>query len=55
MTGRPPGLELAPKRLGLMHELMPGASAMALLINPTNFALAESTTREAQAAARTLG
>ena len=28
---------------------------MALLINPTNFALAELTTREAQAAARTLG
>ena len=34
---------------------MPTATMMALLVNPTNPALAESTTREVQAAARTLG
>ena len=33
------GRELAPKRLGLLHELMPTASVMALLVNPTNTAL----------------
>jgi putative ABC transport system substrate-binding protein len=49
------GTELGPKRLGLLHELLPRATAMAMLINPTNLALAESTTRELQAAARTLG
>jgi putative tryptophan/tyrosine transport system substrate-binding protein len=47
--------ELAPKRLELLRELMPGANDMALLVNPTNPALMASTTREAQAAARTLG
>jgi putative ABC transport system substrate-binding protein len=47
--------ELAPKRLELLHELMPAATTMALLINPTNPVLMESTTREAQAAARILG
>jgi putative ABC transport system substrate-binding protein len=47
--------ELAPKRLELLRELMPTANNMALLVNPTNPALMASTTREAQAAARTLG
>jgi putative ABC transport system substrate-binding protein len=47
--------ELAPKRLELMHELMPTATVMALLINPTNPALMASTKREAQAAADVLG
>jgi putative ABC transport system substrate-binding protein len=47
--------ELAPKRLELLRELMPRANNMALLLNPTNPALMASTTREAQAAARTLG
>ena len=49
------GQELAAKRLELMHELMPSATTMALLINPANIALAASTTREAQTAAHTLG
>ena len=50
------GGELAPKRMELLHELMPTATMMALLVNPTNPALASrSTTREVQAAARTLG
>jgi putative ABC transport system substrate-binding protein len=47
--------ELAPKRLSLLHELLPTATVMALLVNPSNPTLAESTTREVQATARTLG
>jgi len=39
----------------LLHELMPTATVMALLVNPTNHALTESTTRVVQAAALTLG
>jgi ABC-type uncharacterized transport system substrate-binding protein len=49
------GRELVSKRLELMHQLLPTATVMALLVNPTNHALAESTAREARAAARTLG
>jgi putative ABC transport system substrate-binding protein len=49
------GRELAPKRLELLHELMPTATAMALLVNPTNPALSASTTTEVEAAARSLG
>ena len=49
------GRELAAKRLGLLHELMPTATIMALLVNPTNPALAETTTSNVQAAARILG
>jgi ABC-type uncharacterized transport system substrate-binding protein len=56
ITGRTSlGRELAPKRLELLHELMPKATVMALLVNPTNPALAESTGRDAQTAARALG
>jgi putative ABC transport system substrate-binding protein len=47
--------ELAPKRLELMRELVPTATVLALLVNPTNPALMASTTREAQAVARTFG
>jgi putative ABC transport system substrate-binding protein len=49
------GGELAPKRLELLRGLMPHAKAIALLVNPTNPALAESTERAAQAAAQGLG
>jgi putative ABC transport system substrate-binding protein len=28
--------ELGPKRLGLLHDLLPGASTVAVLVNPTN-------------------
>jgi putative tryptophan/tyrosine transport system substrate-binding protein len=48
-------LEVVPKRVELLHELIPTASAIALLVNPTSPALAETSTRDAQAAARTLG
>ena len=43
------------KRLELVHELMPGITKIAFLVNPANRALAESDTKEAQAAAQTLG
>jgi putative tryptophan/tyrosine transport system substrate-binding protein len=47
-------LEIAPKRLQILHELAPTATVMALLVNPTNLTLADDE-REMQAAARTLG
>ena len=46
---------MGPKRLELLHELIPTATIMALLVNPTTPALAEAQSRELQAAARTLG
>ena len=49
------GGELAPKRLELLHQLMPTATVMALLVNPTNPALAESSGRALQDAAPRLG
>jgi putative ABC transport system substrate-binding protein len=48
-------VEVAPKRLELLHELVPSASVMALLVYPGNPALAEANTKELQAAAGTLG
>ena len=48
-------MEIAPKRLELLHELVPTASVMALLVNPTDPALAESATKELQEAASILG
>ena len=47
--------EIVPKRLELLHELLPAASVMALLVNPTDPGLAEPTTKDRQTAARTLG
>ena len=48
-------VELAPKRLELVHELVPTASVMAALINPTNRNTAEPQLRDLQAAAHTFG
>ena len=47
--------EVGPKRLELLHELLPTATVVGLLVNPTNPNLAEPTTKNLQAAARTLG
>jgi putative ABC transport system substrate-binding protein len=47
--------EVAPKRLELLHELLPTVRVMALLVNPADPALAEPTTKEALASAHTLG
>jgi putative ABC transport system substrate-binding protein len=46
---------VAQKKLELLHELLPTATVIALLINPTNPILAETNRRDLQAAARTLG
>ena len=48
-------METMPKRIELLHELVPTASVMALLVNPTDPALADSATKELQEAASTLG
>jgi putative ABC transport system substrate-binding protein len=48
-------VEIAPKRLELLHELFPTATNFALLVNPTNPAVAERVSKDVQAAARTLG
>jgi putative ABC transport system substrate-binding protein len=47
--------ELTAKRLELLHELVPGATRVAVLVNPTNATTTEITLRDAQAAARQLG
>jgi putative ABC transport system substrate-binding protein len=47
-------VEIGPKQLQILHELVPTATMMALLINPNN-PTAETQTRNMQAAARTLG
>ena len=47
--------EILPKRLELMHELVPTATTIALLVNPSNPLVAETESRDAQTAARTLG
>jgi putative ABC transport system substrate-binding protein len=48
-------LQVMPKRLQLLHELVPTARVIALLVNPANPTLAETNSKELQAAARTLG
>jgi len=47
--------EPIPKRLELLHELLPVAGVMALLVNPTDSVYAEMQVRATLAAARTLG
>jgi putative tryptophan/tyrosine transport system substrate-binding protein len=47
-------VEIAPKRLELLHELLPAEKIMGLLVNPTN-PLAESVSTGVKAAAVTLG
>ena len=46
---------IAPKLLQMLHELLPTVRIMALLVNPAEPALAETYTKEVQAAARALG
>src|SRR6202023_139395 len=48
-------VEVAPKRLQLLHELLPTARVMALLVNPADHALAEAQSREVLSAATALG
>jgi putative ABC transport system substrate-binding protein len=48
-------LEVGPKRLELLHEMIPTATNIALLVNPTSPNLAEAQARDLRTAARTLG
>jgi putative tryptophan/tyrosine transport system substrate-binding protein len=48
-------LEVAAKRLGLLHELVPKARRVAVLLNPSNVTVAETTSRDVQEAARAIG
>jgi putative tryptophan/tyrosine transport system substrate-binding protein len=47
--------ETAAKRVGLIHELLPGAARFAALVNPNNPLLAEASMKETQAAAVAVG
>src|SRR5215471_12315874 len=49
------GREVVAKRLRLLHDLVPKAVRIAVLVNPANASGAEATLREAQEAARTIG
>ena len=49
------GGQLAPKRLELLHQLVPAATTFALMVNPTNPSIAQANAREMQEAARALG
>ncbi len=46
--------EVVAKRLGLLHELVPKAVRVAVLVNPASATIAETTLREVQEAARTI-
>ena len=47
--------EVSAKRLALLHELVPKAVRIAVLVNPANASTAEATLRQVPEAARTLG
>ena len=47
--------ELAAKRLELLRELVPGATRVAVLVNPANTANTETTLRDVEPAARAMG
>jgi putative ABC transport system substrate-binding protein len=49
------GGELVAKKLGLLHELVPKASKVAVLVNPGNPVLSKTVAEEAQSAASRLG
>jgi putative tryptophan/tyrosine transport system substrate-binding protein len=47
--------EVLAKRVGLIHELVPKAARVVVLVNPTNTPSAESTLRDVSKAARAIG
>ena len=48
-------VEVAPKRLELLHKLVPTATSVALLVNPANSTDAESQSKEMEVATRAFG
>ena len=48
-------IETDSKRLGLMHDLLPKAARIAVLLNPSNPRYSEATSKSLREAARTLG
>src|SRR5262245_55860314 len=48
-------VEIGPKRVELLHELLPSAATIALLVNPTSPRLAEQFSHAMEEAARALG
>jgi putative tryptophan/tyrosine transport system substrate-binding protein len=48
-------VELVPKKLELLREVVPTATVIGVLVNPTNANVAEAMSRDLQAAARSLG
>jgi putative tryptophan/tyrosine transport system substrate-binding protein len=49
------GAEVGAKQLELLHELVPAATTIALMVNPTNPVLMQTQVNDLQRAARTLG
>jgi putative ABC transport system substrate-binding protein len=49
------GVELVPKRLELLHELLPSVAVIAVLVNPNNAQQTEAETKAVLDAARALG
>jgi ABC-type uncharacterized transport system substrate-binding protein len=47
--------EVGPKRLELLHELLPAATSFGVLVDPTNPTLADAFSRDVQTAAHTFG
>ena len=48
-------MEVGPKRLELLHELVPGAKSFGVLLNPSNPVLADVTMNELNDASQALG
>jgi putative ABC transport system substrate-binding protein len=49
------GVEIGPKQLELLHEMLPAVARIALLVNPSNPAIAQPMTDGVRAAATSLG
>jgi len=49
------GAEVIPKRLELLRELVPRIGRLAVLVNPSNATISETTVREVEASARGMG
>jgi putative ABC transport system substrate-binding protein len=49
------GADIAPKRLALLHELVPAVASIAISVNPSNPKFFQAETKELQSAAHVLG